>query len=107
MKIASHGFCKRTNSFIRCTFVERSVRSVDCTITFPPINVNWVLQLHEDTLILTLGVGGFNVQRILINLGNSTDILQMSAYRQMGYSPSALKNLEFLLLDSIELQQPP
>ncbi|RVW31261.1 hypothetical protein CK203_082849 [Vitis vinifera] len=61
---------ERINS-VQHTFVERSVHPVDNTITFPPINVNRVLQLHEDALILTLG--------------------------QMGYSPSNLENPGHLL----------
>ncbi|KAL6350500.1 hypothetical protein AAG906_019147 [Vitis piasezkii] len=67
---------ERINS-VQHTFVEGSVHPVDNTITFPPINVNRVLQLHEDALILTLGVSGFDVQ--------------------MGYSPSNLENPGHLL----------
>ena len=52
-----------------------------------------MLQPHEDTLILILGVGGFDVRIILVDLGSSIDLLKMSTYRQMGYSPSALENL--------------
>ena len=52
-----------------------------------------MLQPHEDALILILGVGGFDMRIILVDLGSSIDLLQMSAYRQMGYSPSALENL--------------
>ena len=70
---------------------------INDTITFPPIYVNWVLQPHEDALILILGVCGFDVQRILVDLGNSTNLLQMSVYRQMGYSSYALKNPRSLL----------
>lgn len=65
---------------------------VDGTIIFPLVDVNRVLQPHENVLILTLGVGRFDVRRILVDLGILTDFLQMSAYRQMGYSPSTLEN---------------
>ena len=77
---------------IHATFSEGSVRPIDNTITFLPIDVNWVLQPHEDALILTLRVGRFDLKRILVDLGNSTNILQVLAYRQMGYSPSTLEN---------------
>ena len=70
---------------------------VDDTITFPPIDVNRVLQSHEDILILMLGVSKFDVRRILVDSGSSFDLLQMSTYRQMGYSPSNLENLGHLL----------
>ena len=42
-------------------FTKGSVHLINNTITFPSTDVNRVLQSHEDTLILTLGVGGFKV----------------------------------------------
>ena len=70
---------------------------IDSTITFPPINVIQVLQPHENSLILTLRVGGFDMRRILVDPGSSVDLFQMSAYRQMGYSPFTLENPRRLL----------
>ena len=49
--------------------------------------------MHKDVLVLTLLVGGFDVRRVLVDLGSSVDLLQMSVYKQMGYSPFALENL--------------
>ena len=70
---------------------------VDDTITFSLINANQILQPHEDTLVLTLGISGFDMRRILIDPGSSTDLLQMSAYKQMGFPPSAIENPGWLL----------
>ena len=39
-------------SSVQGTFAEGSVHPVNDTITFPPIDVDQVLQTHEDTLIL-------------------------------------------------------
>ncbi|KAL6319783.1 hypothetical protein AAG906_036842 [Vitis piasezkii] len=61
-------------------------RGEDGPITFPPINSNWVILPHEDAPVLTLGVNDFDVHIILVNPRSSTNLLQMSAYRQMGYS---------------------
>ena len=44
----------------------------DDTVTFPLVDVNRVLQPHENALVLTLGVGGFDVRRILVDPGSST-----------------------------------
>ena len=66
---------------------------VDGTITF----ASQVLQPHEDALVLTLGISGFNVRRVLVDPSSSVDLLQMSAYKQMGHSPSVLENLGRLL----------
>ena len=73
------------------------MHSINDTVTFPLVGANQVLKPHEDSLVLILGVGGFEVRRVLVDLGNSADLLQMSAYKQMNYLPSAIENLERLL----------
>nr|CAN68292.1 hypothetical protein VITISV_044076 [Vitis vinifera] len=60
-------------------------------------SVNRVLQLYEDALVLTLGVGKFDMRRLLVDPGSSVDLFKMSAYKKMSYSPSALENLRCLL----------
>nr|CAN65215.1 hypothetical protein VITISV_009494 [Vitis vinifera] len=57
---------KRINS-VQCTFSKESVRLIDDTVTFSSMDSNQVMQPHEDGLVLTLGVGGFNVRRILVD----------------------------------------
>ena len=66
---------------------------VDGTITF----AIRVLQPHENALVLTLGISGFDLRRVLVNPSSSIDLLQMLAYKQMGHSPSVLENLGRLL----------
>lgn len=65
---------------------------IDGIIIFPPINANWVLHPHEDALILTLGINGFDVRRVLIDPGSLANICKMSANRKMGLPPSYLEN---------------
>ncbi|KAL6348653.1 hypothetical protein AAG906_016182 [Vitis piasezkii] len=56
-----------------------------------------LLQSHEDALILTPGISSFDVRRVLIDPGNSIDLLQMSVYSQMGLLPSTLENPGWIL----------
>lgn len=49
-------------------------------------------------MVLTLGVGGFDVCRILVVLGSSADLLQMLAYKPMGYFSFALENPSCILI---------
>ena len=86
-----------TMSAVQCIFTTENVRLVDDPITFPPINPNRVILSHEDALVLMLGLDGFDMWRILVDLRSSTDLLQMSTYRQMRYSPYALENLSWVL----------
>lgn len=78
---------------------------MDGIITFPPVNLNRVLQPHEDALVLTLGINGFDVRMILVDLGSSVDLLQMSSYKQMRLLPIALENPKHILFGSMGQRQ--
>ena len=52
----------------------------------------WILQPHQDAFILSLGIGDFDVRRILVNPSSSADLLQVSVVKQMGLVPSSLEN---------------
>lgn len=84
-------------SSIRPGLVEGSVQPIDGTIVFHAIDPARVLQPHRDALILTLGVGDFDVKRILVDPGSSMDLLQVSVIKQMGFIPSILENLGRIL----------
>ncbi|XP_034683233.1 uncharacterized protein LOC117912653 [Vitis riparia] len=65
---------------------------IDGTIIFPPVNPTRILQPHHDALILSLEIGDFNVRRILVDPGNSADLLQASIISQMGRNLTGLEN---------------
>ena len=39
---------------------------------------------HDDALVVTIRVGDYNVHRMLVDNGNSADILYYPAFQQMG-----------------------
>ena len=82
-------FVREWVNLVQHNFLEESMHPVDGTVTF----ASRVLQPHKDALVLTLGISGFDVRRVLVDLGSSVDLLQMSTYKQMGHSPSILENL--------------
>lgn len=84
-------------SSIKHNLSDRDTCPVDDTITFPPKNANGVLQPYEDALILTLRITGFDVRRVLIDSGSSTNLLQILPYKKMELSSSALENPRWIL----------
>ena len=56
---------ERVNS-VQHNVSKGSVCLIDDIVTFPPVDANWVLQPHEDTLVLKLGVGRFDMRRIMV-----------------------------------------
>ena len=75
---------ERVNS-IRPGIIGGGTRPIDGTIVFPSIDLTRILQPHYDALI-------FDVRRILVDPGSSTDLLQASVINQMGRELSGLEN---------------
>ncbi|RVW95047.1 hypothetical protein CK203_040104 [Vitis vinifera] len=74
-----------------------SAHPIDGTIIFLPVDPIRILQPHRDALIMSLGIGDFDVRRILVYPGSSTDLLQVSTIKQMGLVPSSLENMRWIL----------
>ena len=66
-------FVREQVSFIQHSLPSGGACLMDDIIT--PVNCNRVLQPHEDTLVLTLGISGFDVRRILVDPSSSVDLL--------------------------------
>ncbi|RVW69828.1 Transposon Ty3-I Gag-Pol polyprotein [Vitis vinifera] len=82
---------ERVNS-IRPGIAGGGPRPIDGIIIFPPVDPTRILQPHYDALILSLGMGDFDVRRILIDPGSSADLLQASVISHMGRDLSGLEN---------------
>ena len=59
-------------------------------ISFPPVNRNRVIMTHYDALVLTLYINGFDVHRVLVDIGSAANLLQLLALSQMNLSPQML-----------------
>nr|CAN67557.1 hypothetical protein VITISV_018420 [Vitis vinifera] len=81
---------ERINS-IRPGLTGEGPRPIDGTIIFPPVDPTRTLQLHRDALILSLEIGDFDVRRILVDPGSSTDLVQASVVSHMGHSLTGLE----------------
>ena len=44
----------------------------------------WLHHLHDDALVVSIGVEDYNMHRVLVNNGSSADILYYLAFQQMG-----------------------
>ena len=64
----------------------KRTKPIDGPISFPPVNPNKAIMPHYDALVLTICINGFDVHRVLVALGNATDLLQLPAFKQMKLS---------------------
>ena len=54
---------------------------IDGPISFPPVNPTRVITHHYDALVLTVCINGFDVHRVLVDLGSATDLLHLPAFK--------------------------
>ena len=65
-------------------------KPIDGPISFPLVNPNRVIVPHYDALVLTICISGFDVHRVLVDLGSMADLLQLPAFNQMKFSSQML-----------------
>ena len=52
-------------------------------MTFNEDDARWVKQPHNDPLVITLTIEGFNTKRILVDNGSSASIIYLFAFQQL------------------------
>ena len=62
---------------------SRAIQPIDGPISFLAINPSRVITPHHDALVLTLCINNFDVHKVLVDLGSTTDLLQLPTFRQM------------------------
>lgn len=62
-------------SSIRPGLTNGNTHPIDGTIIFPLVNPVRILQPHRDALILSFGIGDFDVRQILVDPSSSMDLL--------------------------------
>ena len=48
------------------------------------------LQLHDDTLVVTLRIGGYDVKRVLVDQGNGAEIMYPDLFKGLKLRPEDL-----------------
>jgi len=59
------------------------VLGLDDEVTFHESDTNGLDRPHNDPLVITLTIGDFNVERVLIDTGNTLDIIFLTSLREM------------------------
>ena len=60
-----------------------ALQSIDGLVSFPPIDPTRIITPHYDALVLTLGINNFDVNRVLVDLGNAAELLHLPSLTQM------------------------
>ena len=63
-----------------------AAQQVDGPISFPLINLTWVITPHYDALVLTVCINGFDVHKVLVDPGSAADLIHLLSFKQMRVS---------------------
>ena len=72
---------------------REETKPIDNPISFPLVNPNRIIMPYYDALVLTLYISGFDVHKVIVDLGNRADLLQLPAFNQKKLSSRMLNSV--------------
>ena len=69
---------------------KRAKMNVPLVLSFSDANKQGTIQPHDDALVVTLRIGGYDVKRVMIDQGSAVEIMNPDLYKGLGLK---LKNL--------------
>ena len=64
--------------------------SVPLMLSFTDADKLGTIQPHDDALVITLRIGGYDVKRVMIDQGSATEIIYPDLYKGLGLKPENL-----------------
>ena len=86
-KIMSISCCSGENSG---PMPKRVKMSVPLVLSFSDADKLGTIQPHDDALVVTLRIGGYDVKRVMIDQGSTAEIMYPDLYKGLGLKPENL-----------------
>ena len=77
---------------------KRAKMVVVPTLGFSEEDKEGTFQLHDDALVVTLWIDGYDVKRVLVDQGNRVEIMYLDLYRRLKLKPEDLQKYDLLLV---------
>uniref|UniRef100_A0A2N9EI37 Reverse transcriptase domain-containing protein n=1 Tax=Fagus sylvatica TaxID=28930 RepID=A0A2N9EI37_FAGSY len=87
-------YARQVHNILVIQRTPKNIRLDDQIISFNEENARGTHQPHDDALVITMNIAGFNTRRVMINNGSSADILYLPAYQQMKLDKEKLQPME-------------
>ena len=69
---------------------KRVKTNVPLVLSFSDVDKQGTIQPHDDALVVTLRIGGYDVKRVMVNQGSATEIMYPDLYKGLGLKPEDL-----------------
>ena len=77
---------------------KRARAKVPPSLTFSKENKQGTLQPHDDALVVTIRIGGYDVRRVLVDQGSGVEIMYQDLYRGLNLRPKDLDTYDSPLM---------
>ena len=64
--------------------------NVSLVLSFSYVDRQGTIQPHDDALVVTLRIGGYDVKRVMVDQGSATEIMYLDLYKGLGLKPEDL-----------------
>ena len=72
------------------SILKRAKMNVPLVLSFSDANKQGTIQPHDDALVVTLRIGGYDVKRVMIDQGSEVEIMYPDLYKGLGLKPENL-----------------
>ena len=69
---------------------KRAKMNVPLVLSFLDVDKQGTIQPHDDALVVTLRIDGYDVKRVMIDQGSATKIMYPDLYKGLGLKPENL-----------------
>ena len=69
---------------------KRIKTNVPLVLSFSDANKQGTIQPHDDALVVTLRIGGYDVKRVLVDQGSAAEIMYPDLFKGLGLKPEDL-----------------
>ena len=94
-KIMSVSCCSDENSSSMSKQVKMNVPLV---LSFSDVDKQGTIQPYDDALVVTLRIGGYDVERVMIDQGSAAEIMYPDLYKRLGLKTKNLTTYSSLLV---------
>ena len=69
---------------------KRIKMNVPLVLSSSDVDKQGTIQPHDDALLVTLGIGGYDVKRVMVDQGSAVEIMYPDLYKGLGLKPEDL-----------------
>ena len=69
---------------------KRVKTNVPLVLSFSEVDKQGTIQPHDDVLVVTLRIGGYDVKRVMVDQGSTAETMYPNLYKGLGLKPENL-----------------